>query len=177
VDKSMEIEEIELPLFEELPDDIDETWQHVAILGGMAGRPQGASFLAAARSYRWAAELVGTAAVHDGELWETINPALFLYRHAIELYLKTLFPGKWHDLKAQVEKLPGMFDDVPPAIMERLREFAGIDNGSGTAWRYPDAESPAHQHGAERMLDVPKMQRVMNAILDWLDHATLRLGK
>jgi hypothetical protein len=168
--------EIELPLFEELPDDIDATWRHVAILGAMAGRPQGASFLAAARSYRWAAKLVATAAVRDGELWETINPALFLYRHAIELYLKTLMPGKWHDLKAHVEKLPTVVD-VPPAIMERLREFAGIDNGSGTAWRYPNADSPAHEHGEERMLDVPKMQRVMDEILDWFDHAALRLRK
>jgi hypothetical protein len=169
--------EIERPLFEELPDDIDETWQHVAILGGMAGRPKKhVSFLAAARSYRWAAELVVTAAVRDGELWDTINPALFLYRHTIELYLKALMPGKGHDLGVLVDKLPGKVADVPRAVLERLREFASVDNGSGTAWRYPDSDSPAHEHGEERMLDVPKMQRAMGSILDWLDHAALRIG-
>src|SRR5260221_11668361 len=93
--------DITQPLFEEVPDDVDETWRHIVLMGGMAMRDPTPSFLTAARTYRWAADVLAAAAIHDGELWRTTDPVLFLYRHALELYLKALMPKEWgHDLTA-----------------------------------------------------------------------------
>ena len=76
------------------------------------------------------------------EDYKLANPVLFLYRHAIELLLKSFIGSKGHNLTALAKKyeiaVKSKFgEDPPPWIMARLREIAGIDPNS-TAFRYSE---------------------------------------
>jgi hypothetical protein len=72
-------------IFQEPPDDVDETWTHGAMLGGMAGYTE----LELANSYFLAAnELVEVILSRRFDGCDLINPIMYSYRHSIELYLK-----------------------------------------------------------------------------------------
>lgn len=74
-------------LFADVPDEIDESWRHGALLGGMAN--QGDNF-EIARSFRQAAEILISRNVKDAEADELLFSVLYSYRHAAELYLKAI---------------------------------------------------------------------------------------
>jgi hypothetical protein len=83
-------------------------------------------------------------AIHNDEMedYRLVNPVLFLYRHSIELMLKSFVDSTGHDLAALADKFAAVvkqrFGEEPPAwIMVRLKEIAQIDPNS-TAFRYSE---------------------------------------
>src|SRR6266542_4395697 len=85
------------PLFQEPPEDLDGTWRHGTVIGGMA--EIGDTF-ALAESYKLAGDTLVDAARTADEIYEFIYPVIYNYRHATELYLKAIVTPyrKDHDL-------------------------------------------------------------------------------
>lgn len=124
-------------VFQDIPDEIDETWTHGFVIGGMASAVDD---LDIARAYKQAAQsLVGTAS-KSGEAWSFAYPILFLYRHALELYLKAVVrlvqPTKLgHGLRPLVQELDKLLrtrfqQRLPPDFRKDLLVFAKIDPDS-----------------------------------------------
>ncbi len=74
-------------IFQEIPEDIDETWIEGSIFGGMGSVMDNFQM---AKSFRKAAESLAMQYKADCDSYEILNPLLYLYRHAIELYLKEI---------------------------------------------------------------------------------------
>ena len=129
-------------IFEEPPDDMED--RAGALLVNWAGS-SGRETIEMARAYRVAAERLLHAAGKAGESWEAIDPVLFCYRHAIELFLKALFPGsaKNHGLESLGAALSERFRGRYPAdqiawLHARINEIQALDPKS-TAFRYADS--------------------------------------
>ena len=127
------------PIFEEVPDELDETWTHGILVGGMASESDDVSL---ARQYGDAAAFLVKDALEDGEPWSLSYPILFLYRHSIELYLKTIIarltpPGCWstHDLKYLLSRFEKLVSEhygksIPSWVKQDILGFAQLDNKS-----------------------------------------------
>jgi len=116
------------------------------------------------------------AAVKRGDIedYRLVNPALFLFRHSLELQLKAVTGGvaRGHDLASLAVDLDRMVSarngpPVPGWLMARLRELASIDPGS-TAFRYGESRSTGAKGwvavDGEVHVDVHHLQAVMAAI-------------
>jgi hypothetical protein len=124
------------PLFQDVPEEIDETWRHGVLIGGMAGR----DWVQVARSYKQAADNLVAAAMKSDELYECDYPIFYLYRHCIELYLKTILGGKvrGHDFSKLLKALEGKYQKTLCGwIRERLWDFHEVDERSDM-FRYPE---------------------------------------
>lgn len=124
------------PIFQDIPDDIDETWRHGFLYNGSkTGDP-----VTVARSYKIAAIALIDDALKDGETHEFDYPVLYLCRHTIELYLKLL--GKvdtWtHDLDSCMKQVENEFNQkITGMVKTWINEFHEMDE-KGTAFRYSD---------------------------------------
>lgn len=158
------------PLFEEPTPDIErpDAWSgpHGFLFDGMTiPNP-----LELSRQFLDAADqLVERVRRQECEDYRIAFPALYLYRHAIELALKCALGGdaRGHRLDVLADVLQARCreqhgQDVPAWIMERLRELARHDPTS-TAFRYTDGrlrwmiEDGAH-------VDLYHLQRAMTAL-------------
>jgi hypothetical protein len=163
------------PLFEEPTDAIEraDAWDEPLgfLVGGMANMsPQ----QLAEQYFDAASALMQIIQKHQWEDYRLANPALFLYRHAIELLVKAVVGGmaKTHNLDKLADDLGAFvkreFDtDVPGWITVRIKELAKIDPGS-TAFRYSvnwdkTAKKDMPVDG-EFHVDLLHLQRVMNAL-------------
>ena len=138
------------PILQELPEGIDETWQHGVVLNA-AGVNE---FLGLARSYIHTAETLLESAISSGEPREWGYPVLFAYRHTLELYLKIIgeIEDGTHCLRQcvlRVEKRHGQ--KLPQQIKNWVMEFDSIDP-IGTAFRYADDQMRTLGH-AEYWID------------------------
>jgi DNA-binding transcriptional MerR regulator len=146
------------PIFQDVPDEIDETWQHGVVIGGMAmhDRPQ------VARAYKMAADALVAGALSRLEAHEIDYPIIFLYRHTVELYLKTLLktPPEHHDLNRLIELLEQQEGNkVAHWIGDRVRDFHKIDQQSDT-FRY--AGSLPYD---ELWVDLHRLKTVMDRLI------------
>lgn len=132
------------PVFQDVPDEIDETWQHGALIGGMAMH----DWIQVARSYKMAADELVKQALAQFEPREIDYPIFFLYRHSIELYLKAMLqmlkvnPPTHHyiaNLVGELDKRVG--SKLGGWIKDRLMDFDRIDKKSNM-FRYPDSPDP-----------------------------------
>jgi hypothetical protein len=127
------------PLFIELPETIDETWQHGVVFGGFA---EFSDTFQLANSYKLAGDRLMDIALKNEEGQELMCPAVYNYRHAIELYLKAI-TGKYkqsHDLLYLLARFKDLstvqFNVAPPQWFEDIIvAFADFDPG-GTTFRY-----------------------------------------
>lgn len=131
------------PLFEEPSPELEriEPWfgPKGFMIGGMAlpkEQELGQQYFDAANI------LVETIKRGDWEDYKLANPALYLYRHSIELTIKSLIgPAvKGHNLAALADRFESTVwerfgQEVPGWITARLKEIAAIDPNS-TAFRY-----------------------------------------
>jgi hypothetical protein len=103
-----------------------------------------------------------------------VNPVLFLYRHPLELLLKSILPvsKKSHDLLALADQYNVLVltrNGLPPPkwIYFRLKELAEIDPGS-TSFRYAEKRDKLQNRNVsvegEIFVDILKLQRIMAAI-------------
>lgn len=129
-------------IFQDPPDDLNENWRSGALLGGIT---QGAyDWLAIADAFKLAGDSLIQNVPSNFEGYELVHPVLYCYRHAIELYLKTIVrPTKnTHNLAELLQKLIGYtrkhYQIAPPKILtELILEFDEYDKRSD-AFRYPD---------------------------------------
>ncbi len=129
------------PLFREPPIEIGPDWHHGFLLGGIIAYGE----FEVARSYRNAGDALIAAAINDADLsHEWVYPAFFLYRHALELYLKLIVQptNKNHSLPDLINSFESICKDelgmhVPTWVRQRLNEIVEIDPRS-TSFRYAD---------------------------------------
>lgn len=112
----------------------------------------------------------------DWEDYKLVNPALFLYRHSLELLVKGLLgrASRTHDLAALADEFSVAYlarwqTPVPSWIIERLKEIAAIDPGS-TAFRYGENFDPVLK------ADVPPVPSAMYVSVPHLQRAMLTLN-
>lgn len=128
------------PIFDELPDDLDETWRHVCIVGGICS--SAFDMFTLAESYKLAGDTLVEAALSTAEPYELIYPIIYNYRHATEIYLKALLSNqeKNHDLRSLFEKFRNFLNvefgsTIPMWFENVIMEFDDFDPNS-TAFRY-----------------------------------------
>lgn len=127
-----------------------------------------------AMSYRVAAFRLLDMAGDQGEAWESVDPILFCFRHALELNLKAMNKGtrqRVHDLKSMADALHTRLSTRYPAqqvdwLRDRIHEFDAVDPRS-TAFRYDDAASP--HTPPELWVDFVKLRQIMNSVFEALD--------
>ncbi|MCH7817286.1 MAG: hypothetical protein IIC60_12025 [Proteobacteria bacterium] len=151
--------QLHTPIFQEIPYEIDETWQHGAVIGGMAFRDR----RQVARSYKLATDQLVALALTKHEPHELDFPILFLYRHTVELYLKSALakPPKHHDLGELSRLLESEGGgQIPGWMRDRLRDFHEIDRRS-SIFRYADPGPPG-----ELWIDFHQLQAVIDKLVE-----------
>lgn len=152
-------------LFQEPPEELDETWDWGTIVGGMAN----ASYdpLDLAESFRFAGDAATNAALGDPERYLLIFPVMYNYRHATELYLKSVFPeSHGHDLGVLLDRLQSYLRSefnasMPRWFEETILEFHDFDPAS-TTFRYGMVVfSRRTGDGGEFWIDLPHVKRRM----------------
>lgn len=165
------------PIFQETPDDIDETWTHGVILSSTWVRPM----VEVARSYKYAADELVKEALSFGEPHLLDYPIVFNYRHAIELYLKLILndPQKARDVEHNLGRLIEAVEakigkDMNEWTRSRLNEFHHIDPYSDR-FRYAD-RAPQHQTLDEVWIDFRQLKSVMDRLCDMFEAHIFRGG-
>ena len=165
-------------IFTEPPEDVDESWTHGAMLGGMRGYDNESL----ARSYFSVGSVLIEHAVNiEGESQELICPILFNYRHGIELYLKVILQPKKlnHSLGSLLEQFCqhvriGYAESVPGWLTRPITQLAEFDPGSDL-FRYETTRKPevrkTFQNGGEYWVDLKTLSRTMSEI----EYAFLRV--
>ena len=160
-------------------------------MGFMFGGMFKLSRLELSRQYYDAANLLLEAIKKQRiEDYALTNPALFLFRHALELVLKSILeqsvegaPKNEHSLSALLKRVQCFAkdkyqQDVPGWIVSRIDEFAAIDPGS-MAFRYGQdryggkGSMPTSVPG-EVYVGIPHLLRVMEELYTVLAHAAGR---
>ena len=155
-------------IFQEPPEDIDGTWTHGALLGGMVGYDDESL----ARSYFLAGRVLAEHVLSTGDRGqELICPILYVCRHGIELYLKViLHPAKVNYslgslLDALCRHVRDRYDEkVPEWVTCPITELAQFDPGSDL-FRYGQTRPPDSTHrliqGGEHWVDLRVVKRTM----------------
>jgi len=155
-------------IFQEPPPNVDETWTHGAMLGGMIG--YGDEDLA--ESYFLAGDTL-IAAIANGEAdgRELVNPVMYVYRHGIELYLKCIVrpEQKNHSLGSLLDAFcrhirEGYGEAVPAVITKPISEFAKYDQRSDVFRYETDRNGKTHEplgYDGEFWIDLPSMKASM----------------
>lgn len=159
---------LDQPVFGE-PVDVDPDANYGILFGGMASYDQRSM----AESFKEAADMLVAQALRSGDRSFAVAPTvLFLYRHALELFLKRVVrPSKKnHDLSTLIDEANGIAvrragRPFPKWVTARMREFAEYDP-RGTMFRYSDDEF-AFQPG-EYWIEFDHLRAVMTALTDGL---------
>ena len=158
-------------IFEEPPDDIEH--RAGALVLNWAGAT-GRESIEMARAYATAGRRLLSATCAAGESWESVDPILFCFRHALELYLKASAPEdarRVHPLDQLIERLKSSLQGRYRSeqinwLCDRIREFSRIDPRS-TSFRYHDAVEASRE--AELWIAFAHLGMVMEAIFDGLE--------
>lgn len=154
-------------------DDIDESWTHGAYVGGLAAFYTDGGIAA---DYLRAADLLTDQALKDDLVYFMVLPALFLYRHALELRLKSAVrPEKaTHDLVWLTQQLNQMLEakagrKLPDALVAKVVELARHDPRAD-AFRFhatrPRQGRPGEQHFPDEVwVDLKHLKATMT----WID--------
>ncbi len=158
----LEMARLHSPLFQEMSDEMDETWQHGTLIGGMACRdlPQ------VARAYKLAADELLKQALSKYEPHELDYPVLFLYRHTVEVYLKAALdnPPQHHDLSRLIQLLEAESGKkIAGWVRDRLWDFHKIDN-MAALFRYADAPPDG-----ELWIDFHQLQAVIDKLVQAIE--------
>lgn len=162
------------PILQEPPEGLDETWTHGLLLNGAPAD----GFLELARNYRRSADALLDSALKSSEARDWGYPALFAYRHALELYLKIIgrIEEPTHSLKECVTKIENRLKQrIGSPIREWILEFDHVDP-CGTAFRYADDDVGLLQYG-EFWVDFSQLKHAMGIIFEALDRSVWELEK
>ena len=174
-ERYVEAVRLDAPIFQEVPDDIDETWTHGVLLSSMYLRPM----IEVARAYKYAADELVKEALSINEPHLLDYPIFFTYRHTLELYLKLILddPSQArkisHDLGGLItaveNKLGGRASDW---FRSRLHEFNDIDPTSDL-FRYAD-RAPEHSKHVEIWVDFCQLKSVMDRLCEAFENHIYR---
>ena len=134
------------PLFQEPPDELDESWRHGTLIGGMA---EIGDFFDLAESYKLAGDMLVDSALSNDEAFELVYPVVYNYRHATELYLKSIVaPARDesrkinHNLVSLLERfkklVKGEFNATVPEWLENMILILNDADPDSTTFRYGD---------------------------------------
>ena len=160
------------PIFQEPPERLDEDWYHGFLIGGMALYPESIDGkIMLARSFKEAGDSLVTKALADADLsYEMAYPIMFLYRHAIELYLKLAVPSAKpnHKLPSLIADLDRLVHNrfrqaLPQWVKDRLKEFHEIDPNS-TSFRYGDVLHKNSFAGGEWWVEFGRVRQTVSLI-------------
>jgi hypothetical protein len=162
------------PLFQEPPDDLDNTWRHGDLLSvGVVDEFE------LADSYKLAGDTLVDAALSTREAYELLYPILYNYRHATELYLKSACgpTDKGHNLRPLLPQLREHVQrehatSIPNWFESAVIAFCEADPKS-TAFRYgTSARAPESVGlGGELWIDLVHAKRLMG----WVAEAFQRI--
>ena len=157
------------PIFQEPPEHVDETWTHGAMLGGMCGYDE----QELAESYFAAGDALVQSVLdgkHDGR--NMINPVMYVYRHAIELYLKCIVqpPVRNHNLASLLERFcqhvrERSQEPIPAWITKPISELAAYDRGSDVFRYESDRDGRYFPTGGESWVDLRSVRAQMARLL------------
>ncbi|HEY9628095.1 MAG TPA: MerR family transcriptional regulator [Coleofasciculaceae cyanobacterium] len=123
-----------------------------------------------ASGYRYAGDSLLEEAIKTDYTYELIHPICFNYRHAIEVYLKTLLLPKsydGHDFLRLVNACKARYKaEFAEWVVDRLTEFDQIDPKSD-AFRYADSQSSLHSE--EEVVDLRQLRSVVDSLCTGLD--------
>lgn len=151
----LEMAELHSPLFQDPSEEMDETWRHGTLIGGMACR----DLSQVARAYKLAADELLKQALAKYEPHELDYPVLFLYRHTVEVYVKAALdnPPEHHDLSRLIQLLEAESGKkIAGWVKDRLWDFHRIDK-MAALFRY--ADPPAD---GELWIDFHQLQAVID---------------
>ena len=161
-ERLIEVARLNSPLFQEPSDEMDETWQHGTLIGGMACR----DLRQVARAYKLAADELLKQALEKYEPHELDYPVLFLYRHTVEVYLKAALddPPEHHDLSRLIQLLEAESGKkIAPWVKDRLWDFHKIDK-MAALFRY--ADPPAD---GELWIDFHQLEAVIDKLVQAIE--------
>lgn len=157
-----------LPFFMDPPEGLDETWKHGSLRGSMGSYVDRFSL---AEEYKQAGDLLVIAAIENEAVHSVIAPIIFVYRHATELYLKSIVEpesgGKnSHDLARLLEKLRSLLQkqfglEISDWFNNLIIGFDTFDPG-GTGFRY-EGPDPFSKDG-EYWVDVEQLKTLMDRL-------------
>ncbi len=167
LDRFVDLVHLNTPVFQEAPDDLDETWDHGVLMNSMWRRPT----IEVARSYKYAADELVKEALSCHEPYLLDYPIFYLYRHVLELYLKLLLDDQTqakklgHDLPALIKAVEKKFNSrANEWVMERIREFSEIDPTSDL-FRFSDRPL-VHPKHVEVWVDFVQLKTTMTQLCD-----------
>lgn len=155
------------PLFQQPPEELDETWRHGALVGGLVTRA--VDTFALADAYKLAGDVLVDAGLSVAESYELIYPIIYNYRHALELYLKAVVlpPIEGHPLKPLLDRLRDSLrrdhGAEIPAWFEKVILAIDDFDPSSTTFRYGDSGVISHStgDGGEFWIDLHHMKKQM----------------
>lgn len=153
------------PFFSEPSNDMDEFWKHGVLFGGLA---EIGDMFFLANSYKLAGDTLIDAALKDQRSWELFCPAVYNYRHAIELYLKALTGDrkKKHDLNRLYtifeKMIVSQFKVNTPDWFKNLIVAINKFDPGGTMFRYG-----GDLYMDEVFIDFIQLKKLMG----WLSHS------
>lgn len=158
-DRFAEFACLRTPVFQEMPEDINEDWRNGVLIGGFAERnlPQ------VAKAYKTAADELLKQALSKFEPHEIDYPIFFLYRHAIEVYLKAMLdlPPQTHDLGKLIRLLEEQVGEkIASWVKDRLWDFQRLDQHSDL-FRYADLPADG-----ELWIDFHHLKLVMDRLTE-----------
>ena len=170
-------------IFSEPPEDLDETWTHGALMGGMAGYSD--ETLAPAY-FSAGAALIDHVLQSEERGQDFVCPILYLYRHGIELYLKVIVQPsvRNHSLGSLLEGFCRHIrerykEDVPAWVTRPITELAEFDPGSDL-FRYgrtnPPSRSQRLTNEGEFWVDLKTLKRTMT-LIEFAVRRTLAAGE
>lgn len=148
----------------------DETWVDGVLIGGMASP---SDRLGLAHDYAEAAANLVNAALASGEPWRLCFPIFYLYRHALELYLKNALPPSRRGHR--LDLLVGDFEEflraesrgaMPAQVRDDLLTLAAMDP-DGQSLRYTDTGKGQRRPPlpGEYWVALRDLQQLMDAVL------------
>ena len=146
------------PIFSEEQDDVN--FESSVIFGGMS--PLGDA-LTLANAFKESGDMLIASFQGDIDIYKYISPILYQYRHAVELYLKSVIAKeeKIHDLQKLYsrfkQKIKDEFsEDIPSWFENIILAFDKVDKG-GSVFRYGGDIA-----GDEIIVDLNHIKSMMN---------------
>ena len=147
-----------IPIFRDIPENIDEPWRGVVF----GGEFELSVLFETAKSFKLAGDKLVTIAHEKHEERELFLPAIYNYRHATELYIKSVSGGgETHNLKnlkiRLTKTLKENFNAAMPNWFSNIIDGFHYTDPSGSTFRY--AESLPNQ---ELYVDLNHVKTLMN---------------
>lgn len=166
-DRYVRIAYFNTPVFKEPPENLDETWTHGVLIGGMTFAKD--DWLSIAQSYRFCADTLTEHAISSGMPYHYTYPILYNYRHAIELYLK--IATNFNDANDRTHSLANLVKKLKLQYNAQLSKWS---QGYLDQWNQLDKKSTTFRYGEsgpkdELWIDLNQLKMVTGTLCEELE--------